>query len=384
MEMKMIPKPPLARSDARKRDFVTRPLVIAFNDWRYGIQIGHADAVGHEMADRDGVPHAERLIDSQAERAASDQRYGFRVPKESADKARQDAIEEHVDAEREVQKLDAADVNLVEAEAALGRRHGPGPLIYMLILAALFCLTIPIDYGVAAWMPLPPIGQWMLTIFIGVVMVLCAHQAAKRVEDLQESHAEREEEPFAYRKDQAALGASLGVAAFVLVGTTIWRGQIFASDAQATGGPIHSGIATVALGALATLAFVVAVLAGMGYRRMTPVRAVRGERSQLDAERKRWQSVMDMAERQQRQGEVTLSYLDEREEHVVEAIRHWADERKARLRQRASHVARQELRKQGASGAAVRAVATALPTQASTGLARAAREVQKASNGHRR
>jgi hypothetical protein len=96
---------------------------------------------------------------------------------------------------------------------------------------------------------------------------------------------------------------------------------------------------------------VVAVLAGMSYRRMTPVRAIRKERSQLDAERKRWQSVMDTTERRRRQAEVAFAYLEERETHVIEAIRHWADERKARLRQRAAHVARQELRKQGKSAA---------------------------------
>ncbi len=254
----------------RKPDFLTRALVVAFNDRRFGSQNGLADAAGRGMADAEGIPHAERLIDAQAERAASDQRHGFRLPKENAEKVKQDAIEEHADAGREVQKLDAADVELAEAEAALGRRHGPGPLAYSLILGALFCLTLPIDYGVAVWMPLPPVGQWMLTIFIGVVMVLCAHQAAKKIEDLEESHTTREAEPFGYRKDQLTLIASLGVATFVLVGTTIWRGQIFASDAQATGGPIHSGIATLALGALATLAFVVAVIAGMSYRGPTP------------------------------------------------------------------------------------------------------------------
>ncbi len=115
-------------------------------------------------------------------------------------------------------------------------------------------------------------------------------------------------------------------------------------------------------------------------RRTTPLRAIRRERSQLDTEHKRWQSVTDAAERRQRQAEVTLTYLDEREAHVIEAIRHWADERKARLRQRASHVARRELRKQGDSGA----VTTSLPTQAPSRLTRAVREVENASNGHRR
>lgn len=361
----------------RKPDFLTRSLIVAFNDRRYGAQKGKADAVGHDMADQEGVPHAERLIDAQAARAIEDQRHGFRHPKESAEKARQDAVEEHADAAREVAVLEERDAELAAEEAALGRRHGPGWIGYGLILAALFCLTLPIDYGAASWMPLPPLGQWVLAIFIGLVMVLCAHQAAKKVEDLQESHAERDTDLFAYRKDQVALGSSLGVAFLVIVGTTIWRGQVFASDAQATGGPIHSGAANLALGLLALLAFVVALLAGMGYRRMQPLRAIRCERAALDAQRKQWQEVMDRAERTQRQAEVTLTYLDEREGHVIEAIRHWAQERKARLRQRAATVAMRELRKGGEGiGVPLRAHPKPSASDEPLDLAHLAREVQ--------
>ncbi len=124
----------------------------------------------------------------------------------------------------------------------------------------------------------------------------------------------------------------------VVVGTTIWRGQVFASDAQATGGPVHSGAANVALGLLALLAIVVAVIAGMSFRRMQPLREVQGERKTLAKECSTWQAVMDQAERRQRQAEVTLAFLEEREEHVIEAIGHWARERKARLSQRAAWV----------------------------------------------
>ncbi len=87
----------------------------------------------------------------------------------------------------------------------------------------------------------------MLAIFIGVVMVLCAHQAAKKVEDLQEAHADKDEHPFAYRKEMAALVVAVTAPLMVLIATTIWRGQVFTADAQATGGPVDSGIVTVAL-----------------------------------------------------------------------------------------------------------------------------------------
>jgi hypothetical protein len=329
----------------RRPDILTRSLVVAFNDRRYGAQKGKADAVGHGMSDADGVPHAERLIDAQAERAVEDQRHGFRYPVENAEKVRQDAIEEYADAGREVAGLGERNTELAEQEAALGQRHGPGGVAYSLILAALFCLTLPIDYGAAMWMPVPPLGQWMLTVFIGVAMVLGAHQAAKKVEDLQESHGRRKEDRFGYRKDQAALAAALAVSLGTIVGTTIWRGAVLASDAQMTGGPVHSTAANLALGLLALLAFVVAVLAGMGYRTMQPLREIRKQRAELARERQGWQAVMDRSERTQRQAEVTIAFLEEREAHVVAAIGHWARERKARLRQRASWVSMREQKK---------------------------------------
>src|SRR5262249_22138435 len=148
----------------RKPDFLTRAVVIAFNDRRYGTQKGKADADGVEMVDQDGVPHAERLVEAQAERGIADQQHNFRVPKERADQVRQDAVEEQADAQREIDVRTEQDAALAEAEAELGRRHGPGRVAYGATLTALFCLTLPIDYGVAAWTPLPPVGQWMLAI----------------------------------------------------------------------------------------------------------------------------------------------------------------------------------------------------------------------------
>jgi hypothetical protein len=324
----------------RKPDVLTRGVVVAFNDRRYGTQKGKADADGFDMVDEDGVPHAERLVDAQAERGIADQEHNFRVPEERADQVREDAIEEQADAEREIERIDEKDAELAEAERELGRRPGPRLAAYLGVLTALFCLTLPIDYGVAAWTPLPPIGQWMLAFFIGVVMVLCAHQAGKKVEDLQEAHAEKEKEPFAYRKEMAALIVAIAAPLLVLIGTTVWRGQVLTSDAQATGGPVHSGVVTIALGLLATLAFAVAVLTAMGYRRREPLRTVRKERAKLAVEGRHWQAIADRAERTERQAGVTLRYLDEREEKVVAAIQHWAEERKARIRQRAAHVAR--------------------------------------------
>ncbi len=73
---------------------MTRAVVVAFNDRRYGTQKGKADADGFDMVDEDGVPHAERLVQAQADRGIADQEHNFRVPKERADQVRQDAVEE--------------------------------------------------------------------------------------------------------------------------------------------------------------------------------------------------------------------------------------------------------------------------------------------------
>jgi hypothetical protein len=334
----------------RKPDMQTHPLVVAFNDRRYGTQKGQADAGGYGMADEQGVPHAECLIDEQAERCTADQRHGFRYPKENADKIRQDAVEQQADAIRELGAATKRDAKLKAEEEALGRRQGPSRIGYALILIVLFALTLPIDYGAAMWTPLPPLGQWMLAFLIGGVTVLCAHQAAKKVEDLQEAHGQREEDPFAYRKEQIALGFGLSIPLAVIVGTTMWRAQAFASDARATGGLVHSGAANIAFALLALMAFVVAVLAGISYRRMEPLLEIRNERAEIQAQRELWQHMLDQAERLQRQAELTLAYLDEREEHVIRAICHWAGERKARLRQRAATVAMRKRRKQAKNG----------------------------------
>lgn len=174
----------------RKPDFLTRSPVAAFNDWRHATQKGKADAVGHNMSDDRGVPHAEHLIGAQADRAKEDQGYGFRKPKENATKVKEDAKKEQDHAGREITKIDEKDRILAEKEKPYEDRRGPGTRAYVAILAALFGLTFPIDLGAASWLPIPPIGQWMVAMFIGVLMVLCAHQAAKKIEDMEESLSE--------------------------------------------------------------------------------------------------------------------------------------------------------------------------------------------------
>jgi hypothetical protein len=332
-------------NESRRSDPVTHALALAFSDRRYGTQNGKADAGGHPMADAEGVPHAERLIDAQAARAAADQSRDRVQKKEVAHHAREDAVLLKEQAEREAAQCDILDAEQAEREKSLGGRHGLGPVAYGLVLAALFGLTLPIDYTVASWLELPPVGQWLLTVFIGVVVMLAAHFSAKKIDELEESHAKREHQPFAFSRDWLAVGAALGVAMFVLVTTALWRGQILAAEAKTSEVPIPSWVVALALGGLAALAFVVALLAGMSFRRMAPLRTVLKERARLKADRARWQSAADRAARTAREAEVTLACQAQREPEELQAIRHWAEERKARLSQRAAWVAFRERRK---------------------------------------
>ncbi len=330
----------------RKRDFHTLPPVIAFTDRRYGTQRGKAEASSAPMTGGDGTAHSDDYIDAQVDRAIEDRRHGFRYANENADKAGLDAIEQQADADREIAVLNKRDAKLKAEDDALGRRNGPSRGGYRATRVVLYSFTLPVDYSATMWTPLPPAGQWMLALLIGAGMVLAAHQAARKVEDLHEAYEQRVEDAFAYYKELTGVCAAFTTPLAAIVATAIWREHAFATEALATGGLAQSGAANVAFAILATLAFVVAVLAGISFRRLEPLLEIRAERSLVQAQREEWQLIRDRAERIQRQAELTLTYLKEREEHVIQAIRFWGRERKARVSQRAATVAMRERRKQ--------------------------------------
>jgi hypothetical protein len=335
----------MPRNHGSNLDPLTHTLLVAFIDWRYGIQNGKAEAASHDMTDAGDVLHAERLIDAQVQRATADRRREFRRSSEVAHQRHQAAALEREHATREVADLDGRDADLAPQEEALGERRGPGVFAYGLALSMLLIVTLPLDFGVASWLPLPSLGQWLLTVGIGVATLICAHLAAEKIEELEDSHGERERRRFRYRKDQLAIVAGVGVAVFVLIVVAIWRGQVFAAEAKATGMSIGSGVVSLALGALAALAFVSAVLVGIRFARMAPLRAVRKHRARIKAERAERQAVADRATGAQREAEVEVVYLAQQEQQAIEAIRFWGEERKARLRQRTAWVSLKERHK---------------------------------------
>jgi hypothetical protein len=323
----------------RRRDFQTFCLVITFTDFRYGTQRGRAMARGLSMSDGGGTAHSDNYIDAQANRIIEDQKRGFRYAKENAEKARLDGGEQQKAADREVAQLTKSDAALKLKMTALEHLRGPSKTGYRATSVVMYLLSLPVDYAAAMWTPLPPLGQWMLALLIGAAMVFAAHQAARQLEDLPKAHGERAQHVFAYYKELISLCTALGVPGATIVGTSLWRAHAFAAAQQATGGLAQGGAANVAFAFLATLGFVTVVLTGLSFQRIVPKLEIGSELAQGDAELTQWRQKSDRAKRIQRQAEVTLNYLSDREEHVIQAIRFWARERKARVAQRTETVA---------------------------------------------
>lgn len=376
----------------RKPDLLTKPLVVAIDDRTKGAQYGKGRAYDYDMTDEDGRLHIDRQIDEQVARAAADQRNGFAGAIKAATEIREDAIEQQDDAERELATLDEQDAVLMARAEELGHRHGPGRFGYGVALVVLFLLVLPIDVGAAQLLPLAPAMQALLAVLLGAGMVWAAHYAAKKVHDLPEAYARRDDDRFAFVQECILAAIAVVVPLTVIVGTTIWRAQAFKEEAKMTGALVQGGAANVAFATIALLAFAVAALAGIAFRHMAPVREVRRNRRRLARKRRRWQNNHDAAERVERQAEITITFLHERREETLEALVHWGEERKARIRQRAATVEmktrRREQRRGGDDdpGAGVRAVRPTQPKgpRPLPDLGRAANEVQNRANAQAR
>ena len=299
------------------------------------------------MTDTDGRLFAEKEIDEQADRAIADQQHGFREPVERATTLLHDKREEEQDALREIAELEEQDGDLQEREQELGERHGPGPFGYAALLITCFLMLLPADLAAAQGLPIAPAMQTMLAILAGAIQTWAAHYAGRKLEDLHEAHGRRDDDPFQYKQEQILLGAAIAIPIATIIGFALWRANTFATDARITGGLAQGGMANIALAFLALVGFTVAVIASLAHRRMQPLRQVRKERGKNFAKRKQWQRVADEAQRIQAMAQVTLDYLAEREAAVVEAIHHWAEERKNRVRHLALNKERKIRAKRG-------------------------------------
>ena len=301
-------------------------------------QLGRGQAHDFEMTNAGGGLHIDDKIDADVASLIADQRHEYAKRIESADGVGRDASEQEADALRELAELHEVDDRLAAVQEQLGDRHGPGPIGYGFLLITVFLLNLPLDVGAAQLLPLPRTMQALLAVLLGAGTTWMAHYAARKIEDLRDAQSRKDDDGFGYLQERILLVVALVVPLLVIIGTTIWRGQAFASAEKATGGLVQGGAANLAFAAIALLAFAVAVIAGLAHRRMMPVRKVRAERAKNAAKRRSQQNICDKAERLQRQAELTIAFLEERLERRIERVRQWGAKRKATIRQRASTV----------------------------------------------
>ena len=301
-------------------------------------QLGRGQANDFGMSDTNGVLHVDGKIAADVAGLVADQEHQYAKPIEAAEGVARDAREQEDDAKRELAALQEEDERLAEIQVELGDRHGPGPIGYAFVLVTVFLLNLPVDVGAAQLLPLPPAMRTLLAVLLGAGTTWMAHYAARKIEDLRQAHGKKDDDPFTYAQERALLVTALVVPILVIIGTTVWRGQAFAAAEEATGGLVQGGAANVAFAAIALLAFAVAVIAGLAHRRMLPVRKVRRDRAANAAKRKVQQDICDKAERLQRQGEITIKFLEERLDRRLERVAQWGAKRKATIRQRAATV----------------------------------------------
>jgi hypothetical protein len=320
----------------RRSHLLTKPFLL---DRGSANQLGKGRANELEMVDKEGRLFVERQIDERVERAITDQQHGYARAIAAAEQVRHDAIEQREDCERETRELEDHDEQeLRPREQSLGDRRGPTRLGYGLLLLCTFLMLLPADIGAAQLLPLAPAMQLLLGVLLGAAMTWAAHGAAKKLDDLREAHRNRAEDAFGYAIERVQVIAAIAIPILVIIGTAIMRGQVFTAAERATGGLVQGDAANVAIAFVALLGFATAMMAGHAFHRVKPLREVRQLRAANLAQRKLFQHQVDDAQRVERQAEVTIAYLNERQQQMVDGLRHWGAERKARINQRAATV----------------------------------------------
>jgi hypothetical protein len=297
----------------RRSHLLTKPFLL---DRGSANQLGKGRANELEMVDKEGRLFVERQIDERVERAITDQQHGYARAIAAAEQVRHDAIEQREDCERETRELEDHD------EQELRPREQ----------------SLPADIGAAQLLPLAPAMQLLLGVLLGAAMTWAAHGAAKKLDDLREAHGNRAEDAFGYAIERVQVIAAIAIPILVIIGTAIMRGQVFTAAERATGGLVQGDAANVAIAFVALLGFATAMMAGHAFHRVKPLREVRQLRAANLAQRKLFQHRVDDAQRLERQAEVTIAYLNERQQQMVDGLRHWGAERKARINQRAATV----------------------------------------------
>jgi hypothetical protein len=304
------------------------------------------------LLDDGGQLHYVTLIDHEADGAIAGVRQSYETPKGNARENGQDAELREEDAERELAELDDEDAEDAVIEDGLKHRRGLKPLGYALLLVLLYLITLAYDVAAASGLPIAPGMQTLAALTIGALIMVAAHWAAHKEQDVDEARERQHDDPEGLRQALIQYRAVLFGAIALIVGIGLWRYFTFEAEAKATGGVFAGGAAAnIAFTLLALVAFFAAYLAGQAYLNLHPLRKIRAKRARTRAKRKVQQNLIDTAERIKTQALLTLEFLEQDEAGVVRQIEAWRDARKdkfmhdVRVRE---HRRRQKTLKQGA------------------------------------
>ena len=283
---------------------------------------------GEILRGTDGTLHYVSVIDAHADGAVAGVEQSYATPKGNARDTGRDAELRQADAERELAHLEVEDAELAAEEDRLKHRRGLRPFGYAAVIALLYLITLPYDVAAASGLPIAPAMSALAGLTIGALLIVAAHWAAHKEQDVDEARGQNPDDPASVRKaliqHRAVLVGTIGL----IIGIGVWRAGTFQAQAEATGGIFAGGVfANIAFTLLALVAFLSAYLAGQAYLKLHPLRKVRAKRKTNRTSRQLQQAIVDTFERVAAQAVLTLEFLERDHTGVVAQIEAWREAR---------------------------------------------------------
>jgi hypothetical protein len=283
---------------------------------------------GEILRGDDGTLHYVGVIDANADGAIAGVEQSYEKPKGNVQDTGRDAELRQADAGRELAQLEVEDGELAREEDRLKDRRGLRPFGYAALIALLYLITLPYDVAAASGLPIAPAMSALAGLTIGALLMVAAHWAAHKEQDVDEARGQERDDPAAIRKaliqHRAVLVGTIGL----IIGIGIWRAGTFQAQAEATGGIFAGGVfANIAFTLLALVAFLSAYLAGQAYLKLHPLRKVRAKRKKNRTSRQVQQAVVDTFERVAAQSVLTLEFLERDQAGVIAQIEAWREAR---------------------------------------------------------
>ena len=240
---------------------------------------------GEILRGGDGTLHYVSVIDAHADGAIAGVEQSYEAPKGKARDTGRDAELRQAEAGRELAQLEVEDADLAAEEDRLKDRRGLRPFSYAALIALLYLITLPYDVAAASGLPIAPAMSALAGLTIGALLMVAAHWAAHKEQDVDQARGQEHDDPAALRKaliqHRSVLVGTIGL----IIGVGVWRAGTFQAQAEATGGLFAGGVfANITFTLLALVAFLSAYLAGQAYLKLHPLRKVRAKRKKNGAQ----------------------------------------------------------------------------------------------------